>query len=447
MNPLTSTEVFGTDAGAEPTVTDRWPAPLRPYAYHGVLGDVVRRTEPETEADPAAVMMQVLAMYASVIGRGSYFQVGADRHHLNIFVVIAGDTSKARKGVSRGQAQRVFDPIDPEWAAKCISSGLSSGEGLIWSVRDQIEKHQAVKERGHVVAYEMVIEDPGVADKRLLVIEPEFASTLKVMSREGNTLSAVVRQAWDGHDLRILTKNSPAKATAPHIGVIGHITRDELRRYLEATETANGFGNRHLFCCARRSKELPDGGQPVELDGCLERLRHAVDHGRQAGELRRDAEAGQYWREVYGKLSAGRPGMLGAITARAEAQVMRLACLYAIGDLSYVVRVAHLRAALELWRYCYQSAAYLFGDRLGDPTADEIVNALRKAWPESMTRSEISRNLLGRNKPAHQIDRALALLEEHRLARHEEDRSGAGRPAERWFHWCDDINDVNDISG
>ena len=102
------------------------------------------------------------------------------------------------------------------------------------------------------------------------------------------------------------------------------------------------------------------------------------------------------WHQVYGRLSAGRPGMLGAMTNRAEAQVMRLACLYAVGDMSYVVRPEHLRAALAVWRYCLQSAAYLFGDRLGDPVADEILTALKGACPASLTRSHITRDLLGR---------------------------------------------------
>lgn len=428
---------------------DLWPTPLRDVAYHGVIGKIVRTIGPETEADPAALLTQILVMLGSVIGRTAHFRVGTDVHYLNLFVGIVGETSKARKGVSRGQAQRIFEPIDEHWAKHCITGGLSSGEGLIWAVRDPIEKQQPIKERGRVIDYQTVVEDAGITDKRQLVIETELASTLKVMSREGNTLSAIVRQAWDGHDLRTLTKTSAARATAPHISVIGHITRDELRRYLEVTETANGFGNRFLWTCVRRSKELPDGGSDVDLHDQIEHLRRSVEHGRNRGELTRDDHAGQLWHRVYGRLSAGQPGMFGAMTARAEAQVMRLACLYAVGDTSSVVTLAHLRAALELWRYCRASAAYLFGDRLGDPTADDILHALRRAWPESLTRSEITRELFGRNKPAAEIARALDLLERHHLAHHEQDRSGDGRPTERWFSVSttgDDINELDDIS-
>ena len=124
---------------------------------------------------------------------------------------------------------------------------------------------------------------------------------------------------------------------------------------------------------------------------------------------------------------------------------MRLACLYAVSETSSVVTLPHLRAALELWRYCFDSAAYLFGDRLGDPTADNIRSALRDVWPQSLTKSEISRGLFGRNKPAGEIDRALSLLENCHLARRERDGSGDGPPTERWFS-TDDIDDLDDMS-
>lgn len=449
---VNAADIFGAASSSTPasaSMTPAWPAPLAPVAYHGPIGAVVRALEPETEADPAAILIQMLVMFGNVVGRGPSFAVGADVHHLNLFAGIVGETGKARKGVSRGQAQRIFGAVDADWTARCTSSGLSSGEGLIWTVRDAIETTQPVKEKGRVIDYQTVVEDSGVADKRLLVVESELASTLKVMAREGNTLSPVVRQAWDGLDLRVITKSSPARATAPHISIIGHITKDELRRYLSATEVANGFGNRFLWVCARRSKELPDGGRTVDLTRHASALTEAVRWASGAGTLTRDAEAGALWHRLYGRLSAGRPGMVGAMTNRAEAQVMRLACLYAVGDMSYVVRPAHLHAGLAVWRYCFDSAVFLFGDRLGDPIADDILLALRHAYPESLTRSYITRDLFGRNRPAHDVDRALQLLRQHRLATAEVDHSGEGRPVERWVFVessADDIDDIDDIS-
>src|SRR5262249_15576408 len=142
----------------------------------------------------------------------------------------------------------------------CVKGGLSSGEGLIWAVRDRIEKTEPLKDKGRVVGYQQVQVDPGVADKRLLCYEPEFASVLKVAGRAGNTLSNLVRQAWETGDLRSLVKNSPAQATGAHVSIIGHVTAEELRRELSATEQANGFGNRFLWLLVQRSKALPEGG-------------------------------------------------------------------------------------------------------------------------------------------------------------------------------------------
>ena len=45
-----------------------WPAPLAPDAYHGIAGEIVRKIEPETEADPAAMLFQFLAAIGNTLG-------------------------------------------------------------------------------------------------------------------------------------------------------------------------------------------------------------------------------------------------------------------------------------------------------------------------------------------------------------------------------------------
>ena len=430
-------------------ITADWPSPLGEAAYYGVLGEIVRTLEPQTEADPVAVLMSLLTMFGNAVGRGPHFCAGRDTHYLNLFVGIVGQTAKGRKGMSHGEALAVLRDVAPEWSESNNTSGLSSGEGLIWAIRDPITKKQPIKEQGRVVDYQAVIEDHGIPDKRLMVVESELASVLKTMAREGNILSAVVRQAWDGKTLNIKTKATPATATNPHISLIGHITGTELLRYLQATDARNGFGNRFLWCCARRSRSLPDGGRPVSLSAYVKRLQDAIAHVQDRSiEYQRDPEARRLWHRVYDRLGAEIPGLLGAMTSRAEAQVMRLACLYAVADMSYVVRVPHLRAALEIWRYCFQSARYVFGDVLGDATADAIFAELRRCYPAGVTKSEITRELLGRNHAASDVNRALGFLTQLQLARCERDSSGDGRPVERWFSTGNDLTtyDINDIS-
>ena len=411
----------------------QWPDPLGDAAYYGLAGEIVNTIDPHTEADPVAVLGQLLTAFGSVIGRNAHFIAEADQHFTNSNVVLVGNTSKGRKGTSYGQVHRLVSSADPDWAKLCIAGGMSSGEGLIWAVRDPIEKHEPVKEKGRIVGYQDVITDMGVTDKRLLVVESEFASVLKVASREGNTLSAVIRQAWDSGNLKSMTKNSPARATDAHISIIGHITRDELRRYLEATETANGFANRFLWLCVRQSKFLPEGGKlhEVNFSQIQRKLKNAIDHGRKTHEMNRNETARMLWIDVYPELADGKPGMLGAVTSRAEAQVMRLACLYALLDCSATVQKPHLEAALELWRYAEDSARFIFGDAMGDPTADAILGALREAGETGMTRTQIS-DLLKRHANAAAIGRSLESMAEAGRAYCQKEKTD-GRPVERWF--------------
>jgi hypothetical protein len=272
----------------------------------------------------------------SIIGRLAYMVADGAQHYLNIYVVLVGPTSKARKGIAWGHVRNIWQHIDAAW---CQEDGLSSGEGLIWAVRDPIIKTGKDGEE---------IIDRGVGDKRLLIVEGEFAKVLKVMPREGNTLSAVIRSAWETGKLRILTKNSPARATGAHISIVGHITREELRRLLTETESANGFANRFCFVAADRSKCLSEGDGSYDVDDLVKRLKEAVKFAKRPCQLKRDDKARDLWAKVYPGLSEGKPGLLGAITARAEAQVLRLSMIYALLDFSNVVRVEHLKAALAL---------------------------------------------------------------------------------------------------
>jgi hypothetical protein len=352
-----------------------WPAPPGDEAFHGLAGRIVRTIEPASEADPVGLLVQVLVMFGNAIGRSPHFRVEADRHGANESTVQVGRTSKAQKGTSYGHGESALRHADEYWVANRVQTGASNGEGIIWAIRDPVRKRERIKERGKPVKYEEVEVDPGVADKRLLIYEPEFANVLKQTERQGNTLSAVLRQAWDGRDLATLTKNSPARASNPHVSLIGHITVAELRRYLTETEAANGYGNRHLWVCVNRSKQLPEGGQLDQLawKDCTGELASVVTFARTAGEVFRDDDARAIWREIYGELSEGKPGLAGALLARGEAHVMRLAMLYALLDRSLVISPPHLLAALALWEFCERSVYYLFGDALGDPLADEIL--------------------------------------------------------------------------
>jgi hypothetical protein len=300
---------------------------------------------------------------------------------------------------------------------------------LIWAVRDPNLNNDG-DEHGDRKGED---GDQGVMDKRLLVIETEFASTLRVAERNGNTLSPVVRQAWDRGDLRILTRNSPATATDAHISIIGHVTSEELLRYLTRTEKANGYANRFLWFAVQRSKFLPDGGSlaDTQVKELADRVADALAVGRDVGEVRRDERASALWHEKYRELSGDRHGLFGAITSRAEAHVLRLSLLYAIADASQVIREEHLRAALAVWTRAQESVRTIFGETTGNPVADRIHVALLAA-PNGLTRDEVG-EIFDWNKPTAELEAALTLLARlgKALPRREATAAG-GRPVERW---------------
>jgi hypothetical protein len=206
-----------------------------------------------------------------------------------------------------------------------------------------------------------------------------------------------------------------------------------LLRRLSETEIANGFGNRILWICAQRSKLLPFGGSLISYGNVIEELREATAFARKIGNTRVqfDPEAADLWEQVYTRLSEGQPGMLGSMTSRAEAHVVRLSLEYALLDRVDQIRIAHLRAALAVWDRCAASARFIWGSSLGDQTADGIRRVLQEAGRIGLTRWEISSHF-GRNKPATEIDRAIGVLAERGLIRAEREETG-GRTSTRYW--------------
>ena len=431
------------DAPGRVSPAPTWPT-LPSEALHGLPGDIVKAVDPYTEADPVAILANILVAFGNIVGRAPGFLVESTRHHLNLFAVLVGPTAFGRKGQAWSTPRKMFRELDEEWVKARVVEGLSTGEGLIYAVRDPIYRTERNRKTG---AVEDVLVDAGVEDKQLLAIEGEFAQVLRVGTREGNILSPVLRRAWDGADvLSPLTKISPIRATEAHISIIGHITQEELLRHLTETEAANGWCNRFLWVLVRRSKFLPDG-EPVPasiINELVARLVVAVDFAKIGGDLTRDPEAADLWRRIYRHLSTPRPGLVGAILGRAEPQVMRLACLFALLDGFFVIRRTHLRAALALWDYLDQSAAYIFGERLGDWVADALYEAIREAGSDGLSETDLH-NVFGRNQAGARIRVALQSLAGLQLIVPKVEQTG-GRPRTRWILATHTPHEENEIT-
>jgi hypothetical protein len=402
-----------------------WPI-MGAAAKRGIIGRIAALATENSEADPVAIMASVLVYAAAEFGRTTYIRIGDSFHQSRHFITIVGQSSRGRKGTSFAPVERIFlrseeirSLLDvpkeyPSCAKLQFSQGpLSSGEGLIYAIRDGDGD-----------------EDPGVSDKRLLVVEEEFGTAMRMFQRSGNNLSTTLRRLWDGGTTAPLTKNSRIKATWPHVNILGHITKPELSSLLSGSEIWNGFANRVLWVLARRGKVVPfptamDDTQVEEI--ARELAVVIIKAHAEKRELWMTEAAADLWRQKYEDLTQDYPGTLGAVTSRQEAHVRRLALTYALLDGADQIEVHHLEAALAFTRYAFESAAYLFGDTETDPAVQKIIDAV-KAGPKTQT--DII-HLFDRNKKASEIAQLLEDLQERGRITLTKEKTG-GAPRKVW---------------
>ncbi|WP_425428447.1 DnaB-like helicase N-terminal domain-containing protein [Streptomyces violens] len=415
-----STEV--TPAGPPNPFYDRKPGLHRPHrpgptphpdVFCGWLGETVRELDPTTEADPVAVLANLLSAAGAVIGRRPHLMIGNDRHPTLIWALTIGPTSSGRKGSATSTARRVLAEALPDFfGPEHTPRGLNSGEGLIEYVKDDDS------------------EDASHAsfDKRLWVLESEYAVTMSRGRREGSSLPGVLRQAWDGDSLGSMVRDS-LKATDPHIAILGHITPEEFRAKMQDSEMAGGTYNRFLPIFCHRNLVLPGsrGASPELVANLAAGWRTVLDDAARVEQVKFSPAAWElYCDQVYPALSddsAG--GVIAQFTARAAPYVQRVAMVYALCDHTDTISEAHMRAAWQLLNYARASAVHLLGDATGDPKVNKLAEAVRAAGPDGLTADQVRR--LFKNSTRAERDRLAAeLLDLPGYARRQ--KATGGRP-------------------
>jgi phage/plasmid primase-like uncharacterized protein len=407
----------------EPTIND-WPV-MDQRAYRGLAGEFTALASEKSEADPAAILITFLVRFGVEVGCGPTLYVGDTKHRSRLAAVIVGASSKARKGTSGKPVDRLFSEIENK--ARFSPGPFSSGEGVIHAVRDPIKKWNE-KEQAEILM------DPGVKDKRLFVLDEEFAGVIAQTKRDGNTLSMIIRNAWDNGDLDPLTKTSKTTATNAHIGWVSHVTLEELLAKLPNSEAFNGFANRILWLCVRRSQivPLPEPMDELKLINIRQRLVERIKLYRDVEfmKIEMDNETKKAWcDQYYAELTKDHPGLVGCVINRGEAQVVRLALIYCLLDGMTTIGLNHLESAIALWRYCEQSARYVFHGRQTDGVAEKILQALTE---RPMTATEIHR-LFANHVNKERLSAVLSQLKGGNQVESEQLRSeGQKKPTTIW---------------
>ena len=343
------------------------PPVMAPEHLPGLLGDIVQAACADSEAHPVAVALHVLCWFCCAIGRGPYQRVGDAVIHARVYALVVGKSGKARKGTAEHTPREIFRRADQllrdqhhnHNSLRIHAGGLSSGEGVAYAIRDAQTADDKTGKGG----------DPGVVDKRLLVVEPEFANVLAQVLRDGNTLSATVRNLFDGRDIEPLTKASPVRASRPHVVLIGHITGFELRAKSTSNDAANGLLNRFMVMHVQRPKLVPLPRSTPEdmLNNLAGRVAEAIDFATGGNpqahnclEVSMDAAAEALWSEHYSEVSRDRAGKAGSLTARSEMYGRMLAMVFALLDGRSTIAPTDIRIALAWVAYWHQSITYVF---------------------------------------------------------------------------------------
>jgi hypothetical protein len=335
-----------------------------PAMFRGVLGDITRAIEPGTEADTAGIYGSLLSMTGVLVGRRPHIMIGNSRHPLLPWSLLIGPTNTGRKGDATNSARRVAEAACPE--LKSISvTGLSTGEGIISRIRDPA-----------TVGKEKV----GTDDKRLFILESEWARVMEVCRREATTLSPVLREAWDGNALSVLTK-VPYYASWSHIALTAHITPEEFLEKLNKADMSGGLYNRFLPLYVKRRKLLsrPPGLTSEELKLWSGKLAEAITKAKKLNQLTLSEDAEKYWdEEVYPELTnaAEENAIEAAFIQRAPAYCWRIAALLSALDGNAHTTRDDLDSAFALIRYSAASARYALSTAKRDPNLDKLQRAV-----------------------------------------------------------------------
>ncbi len=417
------------------------PPRMAEEGYVPLVSAIVAAACDSSEAHPVAVAANVVAFFSAMIGRGIFQRIGDAAIHCRPFMLIVGKSGKARKGTAEHTVREIFKRADGllrkrlanEDKLRIHTGGLATGEGVAWAIRDPRDADEHGKGG-----------DTGVHDKRLLVIESEFDNLLSQLRRENNTLSATVRNLFDGRDLEPLTKTSQTRATRPHVCIIGHITGHELREKSTENDAANGLMNRFMLAYVYRPKlvPLPKPTPESKLDELAQRIVKAVIaaagndlHASNNCEIVLGAEAEQFWVESYPHLTRDRDGKVGSLLARSEVYARMLAMIFASMGGRREIEPRDLKAAIAWVEYWHASVSYTFncadnGTDL-DPFTEQVLEVITTNPGITLTglQDHWKRKRIKEVKAA--LERLLNLAPP--LAEEREDKNTGGRKARRYY--------------
>jgi hypothetical protein len=371
-------------------------------AYRGPVGRYLDLLDGRTEAHPAAVGIEVLACVGTLIGRRASYRAGRITHHANLYAAVVGPSSEGAKGVADDETRELMRAVSPDFPKQHAIGGLGSGETLVRELDDA--------------------RDPP-SDRRRVITDAELVSVFKIVKRDGSILGDILRKAFDYGPLRHSTiGNKAAVASNHHVAVVGSITPEDLRAYLDELSIANGLGNRFLYIWSQMAALLPHGAEidPVQLGAIADEIRAALEtlaeRSRPRGSLFLALNPGakSLWSDFYRLRRTGvGTGHLKALTSRQVAHAARLAVVYAVLDRSRIITRDHVAAAIAWCDYSIETIRMAFPEPVAGRAA-QLLAAIRAGAPDGLNGRQ-QHEVFHRHLEADELDELRAELETQHL--------------------------------
>ena len=379
-----------------------------PRMFSGLLGEIAEDVSEGIEADKTGIYGCLLSMAGMLVGRKPHVMIGNRRHPFLIYPVLIGRTGSGRKGDAMATANLLMDSASSFELDSLTVTGIGSGEGLVWHIRDPDDKG-------------------GTEDKRLLVYEEELGHIISISSRDGSILSGTIQKAWDGVALQSLTRN-PYRASWSHIAIIAAITPDEFRARIGNKDLAKGLWNRYLplFVERRQLIACPEGMTPEELEEYSNKIRKGLVHASGLDNIPLSARARRLFEdELYPEFSdlLDEDRKVADFLERGPSYLRRVSGLTSAIDGCKEVPVEKLESAACVVRYSLASARYALDEGKRNPRLDQLQRQADEACPDLLDREWIRGTLFHGNIKSEEIQEIIDTL-----CTDERYRDSRGRP-------------------
>jgi len=382
-----------------------------PEMFYGLAGEVGLISSRGSETNPVSSALAFLSFFSANAGRDSFLKIKNTIHHPRIFTLHIGRSSIGGKGESMELTHIIRSRLEKEnedLVGQTHEGGLSSGEGLISLIHDGF------------------MSEPAINDKRLWIVESEFANTVTQGARKGNSLSSTIRNLWDGKSQGGGTKSNKTSTTDPHVSFHGCVTPSELKAMLSNNDILNGFSNRFIMIHAENIAYVPNPKETPEHEvvRLVQRTKEVIQFAlgdypthKNTKQIQESEDALEFFAMRYKAVTKPfNDIVLDGILSRRRSHTRRLAMLFALLDKTRVIEVKHYKAAFAWEAYTTESVKYIFNsERRNKATQEKRANANKimeylEEKNSGASKTDISNECFKRHLDALKINEALSSL-------------------------------------